>query len=130
MASLARNGGDSRLFLFRVLQGFTVLWSAHFSSSWGLVFPLAVVREISMLLVLPVAEPLAERLLIEGVIPPAAADDATRLGFAAAHHMDFLLTWNCRPINNRALQRRIEQACAACWLPCPVICTPAELMNA
>ena len=58
-----------------------------------------------------------------------AADDATHLGFAAAHSMDFLLTWNCRHINNRALQRRIERACLACGLTCPVICTPAELME-
>ena len=84
---------------------------------------------IPVLAPLPAAEELAERLLREGIIPPIAADDAAHLGFAAAHNMDFLLTWNCRHINNRALQRRIEQACAAYGLPCPVICTPTELMN-
>lgn len=75
------------------------------------------------------AERLAEQLLEEAIIPPVAADDAIHLGFAAAHNMDYLLTWNCRHINNRALQRRIEHACAACGLSCPVICTPTELMN-
>ena len=90
---------------------------------------LEVLRGISTLPALPGAEQLAERLLVEGVIPPTAADDATHLGFAAAHKMDFLLMWNCRHINNRALQRRIEQACAVCGLPCPVICTPTELMS-
>ena len=43
--------------------------------------------------------------------------------------MDYLLTWNCRHINNRALERRIERACIACGLACPVICTPTELME-
>lgn len=86
-------------------------------------------RSIPVLLALPAAEQLAERLLREGVIPAIAADDAVHLGFAAAHGMDFLLTWNCRHINNRALARRIEAACAACGLVCPVVCTPAELMN-
>ena len=43
--------------------------------------------------------------------------------------MDFLLTCYCRHINNRALQRRIEHACAVGGLPCPVICTPTELMS-
>ncbi|MEO5804464.1 MAG: DUF2779 domain-containing protein [Verrucomicrobiota bacterium] len=62
------------------------------------------------------------------LFPPFAADDATHLGFAAAHNMDYLLTWNCRDINNKALQRRIERACIACGLTCPVICTPTELM--
>jgi len=86
-------------------------------------------RGVPVLAALPTAEELAERLLREGIIPSAAADDATHLGFAAAHRMDFLLTWNCRHINNPSLQRRIEQVCAACSLVCPVICTPAELMK-
>ncbi len=58
-----------------------------------------------------------------------ADKDATHLGFAAAHGLDFLLTRNCRHLNNRALERRIERACLACGLTCPVICTPTELMN-
>jgi predicted nucleic acid-binding protein len=86
-------------------------------------------RHIPILDPLPAGEQLAERLLTEGIIPPVAADDAIHLGFAAAHKMDYLLTWNCRHINNRALQRRIEHACVACGLICPVICTPTELMS-
>ena len=77
----------------------------------------------------PAGEQLAEHLLSAGIIPPIAADDAVHLGIAAAHHLDYLLTWNCRHLNNRALQRRIESACAACGLTCPVICTPTELMD-
>lgn len=86
-------------------------------------------RGIPVLDALPAGEQLAERLLAEGVIPDIAADDATHLGFAAANKMDYLLTWNCSHINNRALLRRIERACAGCGLICPVICTPTELMN-
>ncbi len=43
--------------------------------------------------------------------------------------MDFLLTWNCKHINKRYTFRRIERACAACGMACPVIATPTELMN-
>ena len=86
-------------------------------------------RGIAILSASPAAEQLAERLLRDGIIPHIAADDATHLGIAAAHRMDFLLTWNCRHINNRALERRIERACLACGLTCPVICTPTELME-
>ena len=43
--------------------------------------------------------------------------------------LDYLLTWNCRHINNPTLRRRIERACAACGLECPVICSPVELLK-
>jgi hypothetical protein len=90
---------------------------------------LETLHDIPALAASPAAEELAERLLRDGVMPTTAADDAAHLGLAAAHSMDFLLTWNCRHINNRALGRRIERACIACGLACPVICTPTELME-
>jgi len=58
-----------------------------------------------------------------------AADDATHVALAAAHRMDFLLTWNCTHINNHHIRARIERACAAFGRACPDICTPAELMR-
>ncbi len=91
--------------------------------------PLDATRGLPLLGALPLAAPITKRLLAEGIIPPGAADDAAHLGLAAAHRMEFLLTWNCRHINNPALERRIERVCAACGADCPVICTPAELMK-
>ncbi len=85
-------------------------------------------RGIPVLDALPTGERLAERLLLDAIIPRIAADDAVHLGLAAANGMDYLLTWNCSHINNRALLRRIERSCADCGLMCPVICTPTELM--
>lgn len=64
-----------------------------------------------------------------GIIPGKAATDAVHLALAAAHAMDFLLTWNCKHIHNVKLERRIEAACRAFGFTCPVICTPAELME-
>ena len=58
-----------------------------------------------------------------------AADDATHVALAAAHQMDFLLTWNCKHINNHNIRTRIQRACEAVGLVCPDICTPAELMK-
>jgi hypothetical protein len=78
---------------------------------------------------LPEANELAKRLLRDEIIPTVAADDATHVALAAAHQMDFLLTWNCTHINNHNLRARIERACAAVGLVCPDICTPAELMK-
>lgn len=80
---------------------------------------------------LPITQPavdLAARLLQAGVIPPNAAADALHIAICAAHTIDFLLTWNCKHINNPHLIRRIERACADLGLACPVICTPEELL--
>ena len=78
---------------------------------------------------LPEASELAKRLLRDEIIPAVAADDATHLALAAAHQMDFLLTWNCKHINNHHIRTRIQRACEAVGLACPDICTPAELMK-
>jgi hypothetical protein len=90
---------------------------------------LAAIRNLAILPGLPKASELTRLLLDEGIIPPKATDDATHLGLAAAHGMDYLLTWNCRHISNPMLRRRIERACAACGLECPVLCSPAEMMK-
>jgi len=90
---------------------------------------LARIREFRVLEPTPASEGLTIRLLAEGIIPAVAADDAAHIAIAAAHAMDFLVIWNCKHINNRYTFRRIERACAACGMACPVIATPTELMN-
>jgi hypothetical protein len=75
------------------------------------------------------AEALIKHLLGTEIIPAKAAPDAAHIALAAAHGVDFLLTWNCRHIHNLKLERRIESACRMFGLVCPIICTPAELME-
>ena len=89
---------------------------------------LKVLEEIPRLAATETAAELAEHLLRSGVTPPNAASDAFHIGISAAHAMDFLLTWNCKHINNPHLIRRIERACADRGLACPVICSPEELL--
>jgi hypothetical protein len=90
---------------------------------------LARLAGIPLLSDLREAAELANRLLTDGIVPNVAADDATHIALAAAHGMDYLLTWNCRHINNHRIRSRIEHACKAAGLACPDICTPTELMN-
>ena len=90
---------------------------------------LAYLRDIPLLPRTPAASALISHLLASGIIPAVAEDDAAHIGLAAAHGMDFLLTWNCRHINNHHIRARIERACAAFGLAMPDICTPAELMK-
>ena len=89
---------------------------------------LAKVQNLPVLTLTEAAESLAN-LLLEKVIPVQAIDDAAHIAVAAVNGMDFLLTWNCRHINNRYTIRRIEKCCADAGFACPVIATPAELMS-
>lgn len=77
----------------------------------------------------PETEVLAEYLLRTGIIPPKAASDAFHISLASVHRMEYLLTWNCTHIHNLKLERRIQAACGRFGFTCPLICTPAELLE-
>jgi len=72
---------------------------------------------------------LAERLVRDGAVPEAATDDAIHIAIAAVHGLDYLLTWNCRHINNAETKPAIRATCEALGYVCPEICTPEELMG-
>ena len=72
---------------------------------------------------------LAASLVTEAAIPREATEDALHVAVAAAHGMDYLLTWNCRHIANATMRNRIADVCAASGFEAPVICTPEELLE-
>jgi hypothetical protein len=72
---------------------------------------------------------LAAGFLALRIIPKRAGIDALHIALAAVHSIDFLLTWNCKHIANAAMIRDIEAVCRMRDFPCPVICTPEELMG-
>jgi hypothetical protein len=72
---------------------------------------------------------LAQALVGAGAIPPSAGADAVHIAVAAAHEMDFLLTWNCAHINNAETIAGLAAALGAEGYRCPTICTPEELMG-
>lgn len=72
---------------------------------------------------------LAEILVNEGVVPHKYAEDALHIAVCAVNGIDFLLTWNCKHIANAVLRHRIEEVVESQNYQCPVICTPAELME-
>lgn len=88
---------------------------------------LALIEPMPMLQTTEEAGALAQRLISAGVMPTMAAADALHIAIAAVHGMDFLLTWNCKHINNAHTARRIEELCREARYVCPVICTPEEL---
>ena len=72
---------------------------------------------------------LAQRIIERGIIPHSAAPDATHIALAAVHAMNFLLTWNCKHIANAFNRRRLEALCREAGFECPLICTPATLVE-
>jgi predicted nucleic acid-binding protein len=69
----------------------------------------------------------AHDLVSRGFVPAKVAEDALHIAIAAAHGIDFILTWNFKHIANPILQERIAE-CLAQWnLVIPFICTPEEL---
>lgn len=72
---------------------------------------------------------LARALLKGGALPYKATDDAVHVAVAAYHGIDYLLTWNCRHINNAQMKPLMRSVCAVQGYACPEICTPLELMG-
>ena len=72
---------------------------------------------------------LAKELVIAGIVPTKASEDAMHISIATVHFVDYLLTWNCRHIANPEIQARIAEHFQQKGLFLPFICTPDELLG-
>jgi predicted nucleic acid-binding protein len=90
---------------------------------------LAMLDELPLLLVTDDAKALAGRLMADGSIPSQAEVDALHIAVASVHGMDYLLTWNCRHINNASTKPITRSVCARAGYACPELCTPLELLS-
>ena len=89
---------------------------------------LDALRGVPELVVDAEVEALAAKLIADGGFPSAAEFDALHVALAAVHAVDFLLTWNCRHINNADTKPTIRSICILAGYACPEICTPQELL--
>jgi len=71
----------------------------------------------------------AWKLLTDGALPREAADDAVHIALAVVHRIDYLLTWNCRHIDNAQIKPVVRRLCEKMEHHFPEICTPEELMG-
>ncbi|MFC1461295.1 type II toxin-antitoxin system VapC family toxin [Verrucomicrobiota bacterium] len=90
---------------------------------------LAAVDGLPVLEVIDSALALVDTLVAEGALPSRAMDDATHVAIATVHNMDYLVTWNCRHLDNAETKPLIRSVCAVHGYNCPEICTPEELMG-
>jgi predicted nucleic acid-binding protein len=75
------------------------------------------------------ARTLAGALLKRKALPAKAEVDAFHVAIAAVNGMDYLLTWNCSHLANASLRPFMERVCKKAGYRCPIICTPAELLE-
>lgn len=87
------------------------------------------VADLPVLSVTPEAAELAAHLLESSGLPARAGADAVHIAIATVHHMDYLLTWNCKHIANPFIQRAVRRICAQAGYEAPTICTPEELVG-
>jgi hypothetical protein len=90
---------------------------------------LATLEELDVLAITEDMIELAETLIAQKLIPAKALEDALHIAIATLHHVDFLLTWNCRHIANPIIQEGIAQYLEQRGLFLPIICTPEELLG-
>lgn len=88
---------------------------------------LRALRGIPALAVTEQGTRLAGELVRRRALPKKATVDAFHIGIAAAHQIEYLLTWNCKHIANATMRGTIEEICRSEGLEPPIICTPEEL---
>jgi len=88
---------------------------------------LALFDEVEILDATSAARDLSEALLRRGGIPVKARLDALHIAIAAAHELDYLLTWNCKHIANARILPTVYSVCRDAGYDPPLICTPQEL---
>lgn len=88
---------------------------------------LRALRGVPALAMTDEAARLAGELVRRGALPRKATVDAFHIGIAAAHQIEYLLTWNCKHIANATMRGTIDTICRSAGLTPPIICTPEEL---
>ena len=90
---------------------------------------LDIVRPLDVLGASTDAEDLTQAIMDAGVFPERAVRDAAHIAVAAAHGVQYMLTWNCRHLANAQISRRVRKVCDAQGFEMPQICTPEELLE-
>ena len=84
---------------------------------------------VSLLPVTKAADELSKALVQGGAVPERAETDALHVAVAAVNGVDYLLTWNCRHLDNAETKPVMRRICGECGYGMPEVCTPQELMR-
>ena len=88
---------------------------------------LAMVRRLRFLPMLVRVREFAEGLVQQHVVPETKPGDALQMAIAAAHRMDYLLTWNYAHLANPIAQAQLETACRQAGWRAPLLVSPETI---
>jgi predicted nucleic acid-binding protein len=120
---------DTQRERFNLYVSATVIEEAKKGDSLAAARRVEVVENISFLPITEAVAAFAKLLINEKALPEKALDDALHIAVSAVHKIDYLLTWNCRHIDNAETKPIIRRICEINGYFCPEICTPQELMG-
>lgn len=89
---------------------------------------LQLARELNRLPISTEVQSVAKELIERHAIPVDSKEDAVHIACAAVHHLDYLLTWNCKHIANPLIQTAIRQSLLVLGVSSPKLLTPAQLL--
>lgn len=127
---VTRDWWTSRRPLFELFCSAVVKREAAAGDPEAAARRLSFLDGIPMLEITPEAVRLAHDFTGKGALPKIAQEDALHIAIAAAHGIDYLLTWNCKHIANAEIYRAVSRVCDDGGVEAPQICTPDELMGA
>ncbi len=90
---------------------------------------IAAMEGIPLLKITDEVVSLGRTFLEPGPLPKRASGDALHLSLASIHKMDYLLTWNCRHLDNAEIKPKVRKLLSQKGLSIPEICTPQELIG-
>ncbi len=126
---VTRDWWDKERHLYRLFISQTVLREASLGDPVVAKRRLAFVEGIELLGLDEGTYQLAGDLIARHAVPEKARTDALHIAVAAVNGVDYLLTWNCKHINNAHTRKLINSVCADGGYEPPVLCTPQEIME-
>jgi len=120
---------DNRLNDFDIYISQIVIDEAGEGDPAASVKRMEMIKDFSLLEITEQVINLAEKIIIEKIIPEKAVRDALHIAVATFHEMIFLLSWNCKHIANAEIIKRLRKTVADEGLELHVICTPGELLE-
>jgi predicted nucleic acid-binding protein len=127
--SITTDWWENRMELFDIYVSELVLEEAGRGDEYAAQKRLKNLESIPLLAVTDSAVELSKKLLEQGALPPKATDDALHIALTSVHNIDYLLTWNCRHIDNAETKPIVRSVIITNGYFCPEICTPQELMG-
>jgi hypothetical protein len=88
---------------------------------------LAMSRRLKFLPMLTESREFAELLIQRRVVAASKPGDALQMAIAAAHHVDYLLTWNYAHLANPVAQAQLETVCRKVGWRAPLLVSPETI---